>query len=487
MAKHASSLLVLRYANLERVPKNQEDFLGISFGSISTGLPKDIVKQIMTAEQVPVQNMEKQKSKIQEKKGLVDQLAKIVEDLRGKIALNSNARSLREFKVDANNEIVSVNADKNRAVPGTYQFEVMELAQKSSAMSTGFADKDNSYVGVGFIQYTLPNGETKDVYVDADNASLEGIAKLINKDSSLGVTANVVNDGSGSETPWRLVLSLQQTGDEALVEFPYFYFVDGEDDFQLEFQREAHDAKVKLDGFELEVPENKVKDLIPGLTIDLKKAKPGEEFTIKVSEDVEAVAAKITDLVTKLNELLKFIKEQNTMDEKTDTSRTLGGDIMLQTLQGRVHSAVFKDVLTDDGYRRVGDLGITFNREGMIDFDQNKFQAAIGKNYKQVSQILTGTYTDEGKTQGFIDNLSDMTNGALRNPDGVVSSRKKTLQGNIEQIDRRINQKQKYLEEKEKALKDKFARLEGTISKIKSQGAGVAGLAGAANPVQELG
>jgi flagellar hook-associated protein 2 len=464
--------------------------LGISFGSINTGLPKDIVKQIISAEQVPIQNMEKQKGKIADKKGLVDQLSKLVEDVRGNIALNGNARSLREFKVDTNTDIIGVTTDKNRAAPGNYQFEVLELAQKSSAMSTGFSDKDESYVGVGFIQYTLPNGETKDIYVDSSNASLSGIAKMINKNSQLGVTANVINDGSGSDAPWRLVLSLNQTGDEALVEFPYFYFVDGEDDFQLEFQREAHDAKVKLDGFEVELPENKAKDLIPGVTIDLKKAKPGEEFSIKIAEDIEAVGAKVNDLVAKLNAVLKFIKEQNTMDEKTDTSRTLGGDIMLQTLQGRIHSAVFKDILTDSGYHRASEIGVTFNREGMIDFDQKKFQTLLSENYNLATQILTGAYNeDDGtKSQGLIDNLSDTVNAVLRTPDGIVSSRKKTLQGNIEAIDRRISQKQKYLEEKEKNLKDKFARLEGTISKIRSQGSGVAALgAGAMNPVQELG
>lgn len=464
--------------------------MGISFGSINTGLPKDIVKQIISAEQVPIQNMEKQKGKIADKKGLVDQLSKLVEDVRGNIALNGNARSLREFKVDTNTDIIGVTTDKNRAAPGNYQFEVLELAQKSSAMSTGFSDKDESYVGVGFIQYTLPNGETKDIYVDSSNASLSGIAKMINKNSQLGVTANVINDGSGSDAPWRLVLSLNQTGDEALVEFPYFYFVDGEDDFQLEFQREAHDAKVKLDGFEVELPENKAKDLIPGVTIDLKKAKPGEEFSIKIAEDIEAVGAKVNDLVAKLNAVLKFIKEQNTMDEKTDTSRTLGGDIMLQTLQGRIHSAVFKDILTDSGYHRASEIGVTFNREGMIDFDQKKFQTLLSENYNLATQILTGAYNeDDGtKSQGLIDNLSDTVNAVLRTPDGIVSSRKKTLQGNIEAIDRRISQKQKYLEEKEKNLKDKFARLEGTISKIRSQGSGVAALgAGAMNPVQELG
>lgn len=463
--------------------------MGISFGSISTGLPKDIVKQIMTAEQVPVQNMEKQKSKITDKKGLVDQLLKLAEDVRGNLALNANARALRELKVDTNNDIIGVTTDKNKTVPGSYQFEVTSLAQKSSAMSTGFEDKDESYVGVGFIRFTMPDGESKDIYVDSDNASLSGIAKMINKNSDLGVTANVINDGSGTDTPWRLVLSLNKTGDDSAVDFPYFYFIDGDQDFQLEFQREAHDAKIKLDGFEIEAPENKIKDLIPGVTIDLKKAKPGEEFSINITEDVDAVGAKVSDLVTKLNAVLKFIKEQNSIDEKTDTSRTLGGDIMLTTLQGRIHSAVFKDVQTDTGYHRVSELGLTFNREGMLDFDQKKFSAAISKDYNMVSQILTGTFTEEGKSDGFMDNLNGTVNTVLRMPDGLIQSRKKSLQSNIEQIDRRISQKQKYLEEKEKNLKDKFSRLEGTISRIKSQGAGVAALAGAgaASPVQELG
>jgi len=460
--------------------------LGISFGSINTGLPKDIVKQIMAAEQVPIQNMEKQKGKIQDKKGLVEQLLKLVDDVRGNLAVNANARALREMKVETNNEIIGTTVDKNKAVPGTYQLEVVELAQKSSAMSTGFADKDESYVGVGFIQYTLPNGETKDIYIDSDNSSLASIAKLINKDSSLGVTANVLNDGSGSDKQWRLVLSLTQTGDDAAADFPYFYFVDGEDDFQLEFQREAHNAKVKLDGFEIEVPENKAKELLPGVTIDLKKAKPGEEFSLKISEDTEAVTAKVGDLVTKLNGVLKFIKEQNTMDEKTDTSRTLGGDSMLQSLQGRIHGAIFKDVQTDFGIHRVSDLGMSFNRDGQIEFDQKKFQAILDKQYSLVSQVLTGTFTeDNGKTQGFMDNLNDMANSTLRMPDGLIQSRKKTFQSNIEQIDKRISQKQKALEEKEKHLKDKFARLEGTMSKIRSQGAGVSGMG--QSPVQELG
>lgn len=458
--------------------------MGIAFGSINTGLPKDIVQQIVNAEKIPIKNMETQKEKQVEKKGLVEQLGKLVSDVQGVLAVNANARALRELKVDTDNSIITAETDKNVAMPGTYQLEVIQLAQKSSAMSSGFADPDDSSVGVGFIQYTLPNGENKSIYVDSGNSSLNAIAKLINKNPEYGVTATVVNDGSGSDVPWRLVLSLQDTGDEKLAEFPYLYFVDGDEDFYLEFEREAHDAKVKLDGFELEFPGNKIKDLIPGVTIDLKKAKPGEEFPINIKEDVEAVTQKITTIIDKLNEVLKFIKTQNAMDEKTDSSRTLGGDIMLQTLESRIHRAVFSDIATATGFHRINEVGVTFKRDGLLEFDAKKFNAAISKNYTHVAQILTGHINEEGeKTKGFLDNINDLVTSATRMPDGVVSSRKRTIQSTIDQIDRRISDKQRLIDEKEKLLKDKFARLESTISKIKTQGAGVAGLAGSAENV----
>ena len=470
-------------------PFMEELSVGISFGSINTGLPKDIVKQIIAAEKIPIQKMEERKGKIDEKKGLVQELVTRMEAVRGDLAKNANARALRELKATYNEDIVDVTVDKNIARPGSYQMEVVSLAQKSSAMSSGFANPDDSYVGGGFLQYSLPNGEVKDIYIDSSNSSLNSIAKLINRDSSTGLQASVINDGSGSDTPWRLLLSLEKTGDEQLAEFPYFYFVDGEQDFYLEFEREAHDAVVKMDGFEIELPENKANELIPGLAIALKKAKPGEEFTIKVSEDTEAVTTKVKDLIDNLNNVLRFIKEQNNIDQNTDTSKTLGGDIILQTLESRLRTTIFKDIRTEFGFKRFGDLGVTFQRDGLLKLDEEKFKVKIEKNYNEVSQILKGYLDEEGnKFPGFMDHLDEAVDNSLRSPDGLLSSRKKSLQSNIDQIDRRIAQRERMINQKEKNLKDKFARLEGTIAKIKNQGAGIASLGAQANdPVTQLG
>ncbi len=463
--------------------------LGISFGSINTGLPKDIVKQIMEAEKIPLKKMEGRKGKIEDKKKLVGELNTLMGNLKGKILENGNARSLKELKVDTNNDLVGVTIDKNIAHPANYQFEVISLAQKTSAMSVGVPDKDETYTGVGYVEYIKADGEEQKIYVGPEDASLNGIAKLINQDSKNGMHATVVNDGSDSDTPWRLLISLESTGDSNKAEFPYFYFVDGEYDLYLDKERPAQDAKIKLDGFEIEVPENKVKDIIPGVTIDLKKARPGEEFGLNIGDDKEAVTGKIGDFVDSINSVLGFIKNQNNLDKNTDTSRTLGGDILLQTIEGRIRGIVFNDVETSSGYKRVGDIGLAFQRDGTLKLDQDRFDKVLAEDYNVVSEVLTGFFKPDGtKSKGFIDNLSEFVNSTIRFPNGMLVNRSKGLDNKIEQIDRRIEQRQRNLNEKEKNLKNKFARLEGTISKIQSQGAGISALGAApVNAVTQLG
>ncbi len=463
--------------------------MGIAFGSINSGLPKDIVQQIVEAEKIPVKQMEARKGKIEDKKALVGQLTSLVESMRGEILKNKGTRSLREMKVNTGeNPNVAVSTDKNVADPGKYSLEVLQLAGKSSAISNGVEDKDKTYIGVGYIKAVLPDGETKEIYVDEEHANLTGIAKLINGDPSLGIKANVVNDGKDEDEPYRLIISMQETGDGKNAEFPYLYLVDGEVDLYFDQEKPAQDAKVKLDGFEIELPTNKATDLIPGVTIDLKKAKPGEEISIEITEDVQKIGGKITSLVDNINNVLKFIKEQNSLDEKTDTSRTLGGDLTLSQIESKIRTAVFSTVTTSSGPHRVGDYGITFERSGLLKFDQEKFEAALSKDYKAVSETLSGSYTVEGgKVNGFMDILEDAAKSLLAQPSGSLTTRKSGLQSQINQIDRQIANKQRNIAQKEELLKAKFARLEETMSKIRGQGAGLAGLAGPINPVQQLG
>ncbi len=462
--------------------------MSISFGSIGTGLPKDIVDQLIKAEKIPIDRLESRKGRIENKKKLLGELTTSVENMRGEIFKNRGFRSFRELKVDAESDAVKVSLDKNLAETGTWQVEVVQLAQKSSIFSNGVEDKDKTYLGVGYISYELPDGETREVYVGTEDSSLTGIAKLINSDSGNGMRASVVNDGKDKDKPWRLVIALDKSGDVNKAQWPYFYMVDGVEDIFIDEKRDGRDAKIKIDGFEVELPENKAKELIPGAVIDLKKAKPGEEFTIQITEDSQKITEKFTSIVDRINDVLKFIKMQNAMDEKTDSSQTLGGDSSLRTLEGKIRSTIFQPIATSKGNRRISELGVTFGKDGLLSFDAAKFEKVVSEDYKSAAEVVVGVYSKGGtKTNGFIDNIYDLTGQTLEKPFGLLTNKKGGLQSGIDQIDRQIDTKKRMIEQKERVLKDKFARLEETMSRIKGQGAGLAGLGAQQPGIQQLG
>ena len=462
--------------------------MSISFGSVGTGLPKDIVDQLIKAEKIPIDRLEGRKGKVENKKKLVGELMTSVEGMRGEIFKNRGFRSFRELKVDAETDAVKITLDKNLANPGNWQLEIVQLAQKSSIFSNGVEDKDKTYMGVGYISYELPSGETREVYVGPGDSSLTGIAKLINSDPENGMRANVVNDGKDPDKPWRLVIALDKPGDLNKANWPYFYMVDGVEDLYIDEKRDGRDAKIKVDGFEIEVPENKVKDLIPGAVIDLKKAKPGEEFSVQITEDTQKITEKMTTIVDRINDVLKFIKTQNAMDEKTDSSQTLGGDSSLRTLESKIRNAVFQNITTSKGPKRIGEVGITFGKDGLLSFDSAKFEKVVSEDYQTTAEIVVGVYKrDGGKTNGFIDNIYDVSGQVLEKPYGLLVNKKNGLQSNIDQIDRQIETKNRMIEQKERVLKDKFSRLEETMSRIKGQGAGLAGLGAPQPAIQQLG
>jgi len=150
-----------------------------------------------------------------------------------------------------------------------------------------------------------------------------------------------------------------------------------------------------------------------------------------------------------------------------------------------MRTALLTPVMTEAGPKRLSDIGVTFTRDGSLSWDQKKFEAQIAENYNVVSQVLTGYFPETGeKHDGVMTNLNNVLGLVLRRPDGVLNSRKQGIQSNQDQIDRQIANRMRIIEQKEKNLKDKFARLEGTISKIRNQGSGLAGMAQAAGPEQ---
>jgi flagellar hook-associated protein 2 len=446
----------------------------IRMTGMASGLPPNIVETILEAERIPIKNQEGNREKIQSRLKLVQDLETKISDIDKSISELVGTRGFMNNKlISGDPNVVTGSADPEAPVTGSWNIEVLQLPQKASAVTNGFPDRDTTEVGVGYIKFETPEG-SKEVYISGKDTTLDGVAKAVNQ-SGLGVRASVITDRADKENPFKLLIAGLSTGDEKQVIFPTVYMLDGDQDLYFDQTKAAQNGRIKVDGFEFEVSENTIRDIIPGVTLELRQAAPGREITISVKEDYEVIVGKIEEFVKATNGVLSFIQQQNNVNEKTDTSKTLGGDSLLRSIESRLRNLAQTPLYGIEGpVKRLSEIGISFQRNGVLQFDKKKLDSMLAKNAKDVGTFLAG----DGFTVGFIPTLrreiSNFTNQAF----GPLANRKKGLQDKINSINKSIENKERALGRKEEALRRQFANLEEKMSKLQQQGAAVAAIGG---------
>lgn len=458
----------------------------IRFSGMASGLPPNIVEQIMDAERIPVKTMEAQKVKEDDKIKLVTDLETKIGDISKNISELVTTRGFSFNKLtSADPNIIDGLVDPETAVTGEWQIEVTQLAQKPGAVSNGFPDRDQTQMGVGYLRFKTPDGK-KDVYLNGTNNTLDGVAKTINA-ANLGLRAIILNDRVDKDNPFKLLVTGLQTGDDSQIEFPTVYMLDGDQDVSFEASRPAQNAKVKIDGFEVEVPENKISDLIPGITLDLKQAAPGRPIRINVKEDLEVISGKIKGFVDAYNGALGFIQGQHKLQKGADGKQRLGplgGDGLIRSIESTLRGVILNPQLGVEGpIKRLSDLGITFNRNGTLTFTAEKFNKTLSANPQAVANFLRG----DGNSVGFVPTVKRQVDGLLNSTSGSLGNRKRGIQQKIDTINKRIDSKEQQLGRREETLRRQFSDLESKMSKLNAQGASVAqiGQLGQAGPAKQ--
>ena len=429
------------------------------------------------AERKPIQQLEDRKAVIESKVNLLTDLTSKVDSLKQSLPAIGSPFAIRELSLTSDDEkIISGSADKSIADKGKHSLEVLQLAGSASALSNSLPDKSETKIGTGYITFTNKSGENQEIFIDDDNSTLEGVASVINS-SGTGLKASVVNDNAGEEPAYRLLLRAEGVGTQSDIKFPEFYFSGGEEELFLESTKEANNAIVRYQGFEIQSPTNELKDIISGATLNLKGiTEPGRPLTISIEQDLPKTVTKMKDVVDKINEVFTFIQGQNKMDEKTDTSKTLGGDYGIRLSEDRLRSALQQNLLNDPSrkYRSLGDLGIQFNKQGTLTFDEKKFQTVLEANFDDVVTLMAG----DGETKGIMPAVITAVNSISSTGGGVLSNQLQNFNSQIRSIDKNINTKEKQVERRAEALKNQLAAAQSALNSMKSQSSHFQGPAG---------
>lgn len=377
--------------------------------------------------------------------------------------------SLRSQPTISNETVMSAEA-KSGVKLGDYsgEFEVLQLAHSQSVYSALVAGVDTP-VGEGAMTLSV-GGTNFNITIDSTNNSVAGLAAAINAAGS-GVKASVINDAGSVRLVLKgatgaanaFTLSADAGGDPGLQQFAY----GGSGAMTL--AQNANDAQVRVDGILFTRASNSVDDIVPGMTLQLKKAAPGEIISIGATRPTDALRQTIADFVSVFNDMKQSLKAAR------DLSNGASG---LRALERELTAMTGNPLTSDPNISRLSDIGVSTSRDGSLVIDEAKLSAVLASNPDAVEAMFNPlrdanhtAETDPG-IAGALDAIRDKAMASGGSIDGLtkqLQTEADSITKNRERIETTESNYRARLEKQFGSLDARIASLHATQSYLEQQ------------------
>lgn len=431
--------------------------MSLSSPGIGSGLDVNaIVDQLVALERRPITLLETAKTRLDTQLssyGLMQSYLGNLQSIAAKLADPANwTRNTGSSSDDA----VAVLAGDG-AIAGTYEVEVQALASAQSMSSAVFADPSD--LGTGTLTITR-GGETFDIEIAAGETSLQAVRDKINA-AGAGVSASIVQDASGplliltgTETGAANAFTVSvagATGSLASLAYPG----------GMVERRVAADAQFTINGVPLSSAQNHLDNVIDGLSLTLTRLTTAP-VQVTIAADKAAMSKDIGDFITAYNELNRFLAAQTAYDEASRQAGALQGDRTAVGLISKLRALVQVPSPASAVFGRLSDLGISLQKDGSLQLDQAKLDAALA-DPTEVGKALS--HEGDGLAVGF-EALADGMLGS----EGALTLRSEGLQASIDRNERDQERLEDRVERVRERLLRQYSALDNTIGQLSGLG-----------------
>lgn len=442
----------------------------LSSSGLASGIDtKAIVDALVKADRASTAVLETSKSTAQTR-------LDTMQSLRTKLLAAQDAVDLlRKSESYTGTKATSSKADALGAVgsttanPGSYVVSIKNLAQAHQLVTGGVASPlasktDNN--GTGSLTIKIGSGAETVLNFDTTTSSLDGIASAVNA-AKLGVTASVVNDGSG----YRLVVQSNKTGTaNAITKFngdgglATLFPSDGSGNTTLRELAAAEDAELRIGdpttGLLITSASNTINDVVPGVTLTAKAV--ADNVTIEVTRDNQATKDKIKAFVTAMNGAVSFFNSNASFDATTKKAGVLLSDSDLRRTLTEITGGLFNTVDGQPaGYGTLASLGLSLDQKtGALIFNETTFDTAYAANPTATQSLFTAA-ADNAKNR-----LNTMTDATL----GQIYFKTDGLKDSIAKMTEQITKADDRLALRRKRYEAEFLQMEKLMQGFKDQG-----------------
>ena len=392
-----------------------------------------IVSQIMALERRPLTVLDTKEAKYQAQLTAYGSLKGALSSFQSAVAALASPARFSAVTASFADTTVATATASSAAAAGSYSVEVQTLAQSHKLKSATFAATSTT-VGTGTLTirfgtysggtFTLnPDQAAQTISVDASESSLAGVRDAINT-ANAGVSASIVNDGSGN----RLIIASKDTGvanalkitvedddlantdNAGLSQLAYDASTGGTTNLTQTFA--AQNATAVIDGIAITKASNTISDAIEGVTLNLLKTNTPSATTLTVTRDTAGIQAAVQSFVTAYNDLNKIVTDLSKYDAANKRSSTLTGDATVRSVQTQLRG-VFNTTLSTagGGLTALSNIGISFQKDGTLKLDSSKLTTALSDSTKDVSTLFAAVGKPTDSLVSFVSSTSDTKNG----------------------------------------------------------------------------
>jgi flagellar hook-associated protein 2 len=363
------------------------------------------------------------------------------------------AGSLDVYSAKSGSTNATVTAGSTAAA-GSISFTVNQLAEAQVSVSERVSVWPSDTVSI-----TSASGTTTDI--TAASTSLDDIVTAIN-DSDSGISAVKVGAGMDTDgtTPlFRLQFSSANTGVDN------GFAISGTTLTEI---TAAQDAQVAIwAGTAAEQiiisSTNTFENLLPGVNVTAA-AVSTDPVTVTVARDDVAVSTIAKGLVDSLNGVFALISTKSAVVNSTDSSGkailsagVFSGDSTVRDVKQRILDAASRPVAG----RSPSEIGISITKTGTLEFDADKFAAAMKQDPDFVKSVLTEIST---RVAGAATAASDKY-------DGMITARITGQQSLVENMSSQIENWDLRLASRRSTLERTYSAMEVTLSNMNAQSA----------------
>ncbi len=460
--------------NLGSLPSGQGDGrVKISnMAALSQNLDTDaLVEASVKSASLPLVQMEESQARLENQQAIWSQIEKKLEGFRDASSSLHLEGNFNVFKpvVPAHSGF-AVTATDNAAI-GHHDVVVDSLARPGVAVSSGVRDADRTSVlnippdgalSHGIMTFLigdrLVGGEYKKVRIDQDTGfTLQDLAGAINN-AHIGVHAMVMRTGQPG-APYSLSLSSSRNG--------LNFSVEGTEGIGLSFRtvQKASLAHLTVDGVPVVSASNDVKDAVPGTILHLRRPTGQVPVGLSIVHDRKKVSVNLTRFVKTYNDLVDSIEKFSGFNKMTGQAGPLLGSFTATDIRNRLATALTASGGGDGRYRTLADIGITFQRNGRLAYDSQKFDRALSSDYRGVSDLLAGSSAHPGLITHLHDIAVELTNPA----NGPIYGEQQAIGSQSRAMEKQVERKQDEIADLRERLEDKYANLQGVLGGLNAR------------------